>query len=305
MVQTLNLPKKVYFKSGCTLVALRELGEIYHCSRALLVTDPQLYRAGVTAPIIDQLRRQGIRAAEFFTIGKRVSVSDLRSALPKLNEFQPDVIVGVGGDNAMSAAKALLALYGDPDLDLAAAAADPARIPACAKAKLVLIATNFSSGSQNSPFAILKGEEGQAIVLKSIHLLPEISVTDADFTAGLTAEQVRTCGLKSLSHAVRAYLDPDCTEFTAGMLTEAIAAVLKYTERAMNGSPSAREKLHNAAAPAGASYGNVVDAITPDLPYFPTGEEIAVSNNDVRCAELAERLGFAGCRDFFSACQSV
>ena len=305
MIQALNLPKKVYFKAGCTPVALRELGEIYHCSRALLVTDPQLYRAGVTAPIIDQLRRQGIRAAEFFTIGKRVSVSDLRSALPKLNEFQPDVIVGVGGDNAMSAAKALLALYGDPDLDLAAAAADPARIPACAKAKLVLIATNFSSGSQNSPFAILKGEEGQAIVLKSIHLLPEISVTDADFTAGLTAEQVRTCGLKSLSHAVRTYLDPDCTELTAGMLTEAIAAVLKYTERAMNGSPSAREKLHNAAALAGASYGNVVDAITPDLPYFPTGEEIAVSDNDVRCAELAECLGFAGCRDFFSACQSV
>ena len=305
MIQALNLPKKVYFKAGCTPVALRELGEIYHCSRALLVTDPQLYRAGVTAPIIDQLRRQGIRAAEFFTIGKRVSVSDLRSALPKLNEFQPDVIVGVGGDNAMSAAKALLALYGDPDLDLAAAAADPARIPACAKAKLVLIATNFSSGSQNSPFAILKGEEGQAIVLKSIHLLPEISVTDADFTTGLTAEQVRTCGLKSLSHAVRAYLDPDCTELTAGMLTEAIAAVLKYTGRAMNGSPSAREKLHNAAALAGASYGNVVDAITPDLPYFPTGEEITVSDNDVRCAELAECLGFAGCRDFFSACQSV
>ena len=166
-------------------------------------------------------------------------------------------------------------------------------------------ATNFSSGSQNSPFAVLKGEEGQAIVLKSIHLLPEISVTDADFTAGLTAEQVRTCGLKSLSHAARAYLDPDCTEFAAGMLTEAIAAVLKYTGRAMNGSPSAREKLHNAAALAGASYGNVVDAITPDLPYFPTGEEIAVSDNDVRCAELAECLGFAGCRDFFSACQSV
>ena len=305
MVQTLNLPKKVYFKSGCTPVALRELGEIYRCSRALLVTDPQLYRAGVTAPIIDQLRRQGIRAAEFFTIGKRVSVSDLRSALPKLNEFQPDVIVGVGGDNAMSAAKALLALYGDPDLDLAAAAENPALIPACAKAKLVLIATNFSSGSQNSPFAILKGEKGQTIVLKSIYLLPEISVTDADFTAGLTAEQVRTCGLKILSRAVRAYLDPDCTEFTAGMLTEAIAAVLKYTEQAMNGSPFAREKLHNAAALAGASYGNVVDAITPDLPYFPTEEEIAVSDNDVRCAELAECLGFDGCRAFFSACQSV
>ena len=236
--------------------------------------------------------------AQYLTLFSSV----LRQAV---REFQPDVIVGVGGDNAMSAAKALLALYGDPDLDLAAAVENPALIPACAKAKLVLIATNFSSGSQNSPFAILKGEKGQTIVLKSIYLLPEISVTDADFTAGLTAEQVRTCGLKILSRAVRAYLDPDCTEFTAGMLTEAIAAVLKYTEQAMNGSPFAREKLHNAAALAGASYGNVVDAITPDLPYFPTEEEIVVSDNDVRCAELAECLGFDGCRAFFSACQSV
>ena len=176
----------------------------------------------------------------------------------------------------MSAAKALLALYGDSDLDLAAAAENPALIPACAKAKLVLIATNFSSGSQNSPFAILKGE-GQSIVLKSIYLLPEISVTDADFTAGLTAEQVRTCGLKILSRAVRAYLDPDCTEFTAGMLTEAIAAVLGYTRYAAKGCPPARKKLHNAAALAGASYGNIVDAVTPHLPYFPTEQEVSIN----------------------------
>ena len=199
MIQALTLPKKVYFKAGCTPVALRELGEIYHCSRALLVTDPELYRAGIAAPVVDLLRKQGIRAAEFFTIGKRVSFADLRSALPKLHEFQPDVIVGVGGNNAMSAAKALLALDQDPELDLAAASADPARIPACTKAKLVLIATNFSSGAQNSPFAILENDEGRNCSLKSIHLLPEISVTDADFTATLTAKfGFLVAGLKML-----------------------------------------------------------------------------------------------------------
>ena len=237
MIQALNLPKKVYFKAGCIPVALRELGEIYHCSRALLVTDPELYRAGIAAPVVDLLRKQGIRAAEFFTIGKRVSFADLRSALPKLHEFQPDVIVGVGGNNAMSAAKALLALYQDPELDLAAASADPARIPACTKAKLVLIATNFSSGAQNSPFAILENDEG------------------------------RNCSLK--------------------------------------GCPAAREKLHNAAALAGASYGNIVDEVTPRLPYFPTEKEVSINDNDVRCAELAERLGFDSCRALFAACQAL
>ena len=299
MLQALNLPKKVYFKPGCMPVALRELGDIYRCQRALLVTDPELYRAGIAAPVADRLRKQEIRVAEFFTIGKRVSFADLRSALPKLSEFQPDVIVGVGGNNAMSAAKALLAL------DLAAAAADSKRIPACTKAKLVLVATNFSSGAQNSPFAMLENDSGQNCSLKSIHLLPEISVTDADFTATLTAEQARTCALEILSHAARAYLDPSCTEFTDGMLTEAIAAVLKYTQYAVKGCPAAREKLHNAAALAGASYGNIVDEVTPRLPYFPTEQEVSINDNDLRCAELAERLGFDDCRAMFTACQAL
>ena len=80
------------------------------------------------------------------------------------------------------------------------------------------------------------------------------------------------------------------------MLTEAIAAVLKYTQYAVKGCPAAREKLHNAAALAGASYGNIVDEVTPRLPYFPTEKEVSINDNDVRCAELAERLGFDSCR---------
>lgn len=305
MTQTLNLPKKVYFKTGCTPVALRELREIYHCRRALLVTDPELYRSGVAAPVVERLRGQDIRVAELFTLGKRVSLADLRSAQPKLKEFEPDVIVGVGGDNAMSAAKALLALYADQELDLAAAAAGTVKIPDCAKAKLVLIATNFSSGSQNSPFAILQDDAGQPCVLKSIALLPEISVTDADFTSSLTAQQVRTCALKALSHAVRVYLEPTGSEFTDGLLTDAIALLLQYTGEAAAGHPFALERLHNAAALVGAAYGNVVRTITPDLPPFPTEEEISVSDNDVRCAALAERLGFDGCHALFAACKAL
>ena len=63
MKQALNLPKKIYFKTGSAPVALRELSDIYHCNRALLITDPKLYLAGVAAPVVDQLRHQGIRVS--------------------------------------------------------------------------------------------------------------------------------------------------------------------------------------------------------------------------------------------------
>ena len=64
-------------------------------------------------------------------------------------------------------------------------------------------------------------------------------------------------------------------------------------------------EIHNAAALAGASYGNIVDAVTPHLPYFPTEQEVSINDNDLRCAELAERLGFDDCRAMFTACQAL
>lgn len=81
--------------------------------------------------------------------------------------------------------------------------------------------------------------------------------------------------------------------------------LLGYTRYAAKGCPPARKKLHNAAALAGASYGNIVDAVTPHLPYFPTEQEVSINDNDLRCAELAERLGFDDCRAMFTACQAL
>lgn len=48
-----------------------------------------------------------------------------------------------------------------------------------------------------------------------------------------------------------------------------------------------------------------MDAVTPHLPYFPTEQEESINDNDLRCAELAERLGYDGCRALFAACRSL
>ena len=136
-------------------VALRELSEVYHLKRAFLVSDPGSYRAGLVSPVDRWLRGQGIRTAEFFSIGAIPSFADIRSALPKLQEFEPDVIVGIGGGAAMSAAKAMWMLYEDPALDLAEAVEHPERIRTGTKAMLALVATTFESGAQTSPFAVV------------------------------------------------------------------------------------------------------------------------------------------------------
>ena len=73
----------------------------------------------------------------------------------------------------------------------------------------------------------------------------------------------------------------------------------------MHGNPAAREHLHNAAALVGAACGSVLDTVTTDLPNFPTNEERPTGDNDIRCANLAEQLGFHDCRAFLANCDAL
>ena len=299
----LNLPKKVYFKSGCANVALRELSEVYHMKRALLVSNPKLFRSGVVSSIGRQLRKQGIRTAEFFSIGAVPSFADLRSGLPKLLEFAPDVIVGIGGGAAMSAAKALWLLYENPELDLAAAAESPSLIRTGVKARQVLLATSFGSGAQNSPFCVLKNDSGDICVIKSFALLPELSVTDARFTESLSPTQIKACGLATLSQSIQAFAGDGCCEYTQGLLREAVRIILRNFKAAESGCPAALEKLHNAAALAGAAYGNAVDTIDLTVPFYPFTAEKGMQQERIEL--LAHDLNFSGSQMLWEACEAL
>lgn len=229
---------------------------------------------------------------EFFSISSPPSFAEIRSALPKLLEFEPDVIVGVGGGSAMSAAKALWALYEDLALDPAEAAAHPERIRTGAKAKLVLVAASFGSGAQNSPFAVLKDDSGGLWVLCSPALLPELSVTDAQFTATLSPAQVKACGLAVLSRSLGALAAADEDAYGRGMLGEAVRLVLENLSAAEAGRPDALERLRNAGALMGAAAAEP-DPAAPFWPAEPKGLE-----------PLARELGFPDVPALQKACEA-
>ncbi len=292
MKHMLNLPRKVYFRAGSLGVALRELNEIYGCRRAYIVTDVNLYRSGAVSPVADFLRKHGLRTAEYFSLDGKATVEAVEQAVTGANLFEPDVILGIGGGTAMTAAKAVWMRYENPTLSLADAAKEPEKIVSSGKSKLVLVATDFATGAQNTPFAVLD-DDGKSLVIKSFALRAEISVTDADFTKSLTGEQVEA-GAKALAErAVRAFTDERCDEYAQGLLSEAVSAVLTYKDYAVKGCPTAREKLHNAASVAGAALGNVLDAGDLSKPLPTKGERLEALAERVGCAsakELCERL---------------
>ena len=159
----LNLPKKVYFKKGSMGVAFREFAEVYGFKRAFIISDANLYKNGALDSVEKLMRKKEIRTAEFFTLDEVPTFENVRSGLPKMLEFQPDIIIGIGGGSVMSAAKAMWLLYENPELDLEATAAKYNSLAASdndfpavgKKAKLALMATTAATGAECSPFAVL------------------------------------------------------------------------------------------------------------------------------------------------------
>lgn len=300
-MNTFNVPGKIYFKDGSAGVALRELTEIYHYKRVLIVTGAASYAGGAATGIVNMLEKKGLSVAEYLVKGAPVTTADLKAAVQKLREFEPDAVIGIGKSEIMNAAKLLRILGEYPELD----PADLAGIEEAAKVyaggsrrcMLVLMPTYFGDGAQNTPFAAAADPEGLHC-LRGIRFIPEMTVTDAQYVKGKSPETVSAEAKQLLGLAVRAFLNNDSCEYTDGLLTEAIFSVLRYREDGAAGRPSALEKLHNASTIAGSTFGNVyADGAELLNSSIPDREELSEEAAE-KLDRLAEEYGCSGGAEF-------
>ena len=279
----LQLPKKVYYKTGCTPVALREMKEVYNFKRAFIITDSTLYQLGACDAIINQLRDMGIETAEFFDIRVDPQIQDAMKGLPKMHEFEPDVIIAVGGGSAIDTAKIMWIMYEHPEegfLDMATTFLDIRKrirfFPQIGKkAKLVCIPTTAGTGSECTPFTIISdANTGMKWPLIGYEMMPEMAIVDADNMMKLPPRATQASGYDVLTHAVEAYVSTFATEYTNGMCRDATKMVFDYLPRAYYSAfrdakpdPVAREKMANASALAGIAFANAFLGINHSLSH--------------------------------------
>ena len=279
----LQMPKKLYHKTGCTPVALKEMKDVYNFKRAFIITDATLYQLGACDAIINQLRDMGIETAEFFDIRVDPQIQDAMKGLPKMHEFQPDVVIAVGGGSAIDTAKIMWIMYENPDeafLDMATIFLDIRKrirfFPQMGtKAKLVCIPTTAGTGSECTPFTIISdANTGMKWPLIGYEMMPEMAIVDADNMMELPPRATQASGYDVLTHAVEAYVSTFHTEYTDGFCKEATQLVFKYLEPAYRSAfrdakkdPVAREKMADASALAGVAFANAFLGINHSLSH--------------------------------------
>jgi len=261
-------PEKVYFKNGCLPLALEELKNELGKKRAFVVTDTFLYKNGYANCITDKLSEMGIAYHVFSDVQPDPTLANAQAGAKEMTEFEPDVIIALGGGSAMDAAKIMWVLYEHPDADFEDMAMDFMDIrkriytfPKMGeKAYFVAVPTSAGTGSEVTPFAIITDQEtGTKYPIADYQLLPNMAVVDADMM--MNAPKGLTCasGIDVLTHALEAYASIMASDYTDALALKAAKLVFDYLPSAYtNGAkdPFARERMANAACMAGMAFAN-------------------------------------------------
>ena len=260
-----RVPPKVYFKPGSLKVAL---GDLKDKKRAFIVTDRFLHNNGLLESPLEVLEGLGIKTEIFADVEPDPTLATACRGVERMNAFEPDLIIAIGGGSPMDAAKIMWLLYEHPEVkfhDLAMRFMDIRKrvfqFPKLGeKALMVAIPTTSGTGSEVTPFAVITDEKtGYKYPLADYELTPNMAIVDADLVMTMPPKLTAYSGLDALTHALEARVSICASEYSNAMAMEAIRLIFKYLPRSYKGGaadPLAKEKIHHAATIAGMAFAN-------------------------------------------------
>lgn len=249
------------------------------------------------------------------TINHEPLVSDIYDNLGQVADFQPDMILAVGGGSVMDVAKGLHLFYENPQMSFEDSL-KPFSLPVLGKrAVSIHVPTTSGTGSETSSAAVFIDSETQVKkLLLSNTLIPHYAVLDPNLTDQLPSTVQTATGLDALCHAIESTTAKNANLFTKAVATQAALDILEYLPIAADDSApvnlrmTAKEKLHMAATMAGIAITNSCTGIVHS--YDHPGPAFGLPHGTVcgimlshsmeligpteEYAAIAKRLGYSG-----------
>ena len=264
-MQWFKIPNKIYFEAG-SLGYLEKMPDI---SKAFIVTDQGMVKLGYVDKVLYYLRKREkyVHSQIFADVESDPSFETIKKGVEMMNNFQPDVIIALGGGSPIDAAKGMWLFYEHPEADIEGMKLKfmdirkrTYKFPKLGvKAQLVAIPTTSGTGSEVTSFAVITDKEkNKKYPLADYELTPDVAIVDTDLVMSLPKSVTADTGMDVLTHALEAYVSNMASDYTDGLAEKAVELVFKNLRDAYNDGTNkyAREKMHNASTIAGMAFTN-------------------------------------------------
>lgn len=200
-------------------------------TRVLLVCGRRSFEASGAARMLPDLQRAAdVRRWSDFRAN--TDAADLRVGLDVLRDYDPDLILGVGGGSAMDMAKLLAAFRDIPD-ERVLAAIDSGLRTESPRERLFLVPTTSGSGAEATHFAVVYiGNDKYSVGGPAMR--PDAIVLDPDLSVSGSAYQRATSGIDAVCQAIESLWATAATDRSRHFARIALRLLLPAIERFVN-----------------------------------------------------------------------
>jgi len=243
--------------------------------KAFIVTDSTMVKLGYLERVKAILNERGTQSQHFDRVEADPSLGTVKECLPRVMEFSPDLMIGLGGGSPMDVGKAVWALYENPDLAEMGWNELLRALPRCKlrqKAKYVAIPTTSGTGSEVSFGAVITNYEIDPPVkriLYSVQFAPDVAIVDAELASTMPPNLTADTGFDALVHAVEAYTVKPTGGIVDSLAVTAAKTILEWLSKAVADGSNviAREKMHLAATMAMVACTNSTGSLNHDAAH--------------------------------------
>ena len=197
----MRAPSRLLFGAGqrhALGLAASRLGK-----RALVCTDTRIAGLPLIQEIRADLAAHEVEVEVFSETEAELPVEGVYACVERYADFDPDVIIGLGGGSCLDLAKlvSLLLAHGAP----LSAYYGEFKVPGPVR-PMILIPTTSGTGSEVTPVAVLGDPEREMKVgISSPELIPHTAICDPELTLTCPPSLTAVSGADALGHAIEAF----------------------------------------------------------------------------------------------------
>lgn len=294
--------------------------------KCFIVTDNVIEELGYLKILTDKLDEIGKKYEIFKDVVPDPHEEDVMKGKEKCIEYDPDLIIAIGGGSVMDSAKAIWAMYEYPDYTLDNIEVFNDQLYDFAnKAKMIAIPTTSGTGTEATwAIVISRFQDGVWRKAGTNHpsLIPTYAIVDPIFPKKMPQKLTVNTAFDALAQAIEGYSSSWRNEFSNALGLKTIELIFKYLPVVFKdgNNMESRDFLHQAASMSGIAYGNSQvhlghtmghslgavfhthhgQAVGLFLPYIiqfclnASGE----TNDAIKfCSDIAKKLGWAKWED--------
>ena len=225
--------------------------------KALVCSDPDLLKFGVTAKVTTLLDAAGLEYEIYSNIKPNPTIENVQMGVEALHNAKADYLIAIGGGSSMDTAKAIGIIDKNPEF------ADVRSLEGVADTKnrctpIFAVPTTAGTAAEVTiNYVITDAQNDRKMVCVDVHDIPVVAFVDPDMMSTMPKVLTAATGMDALTHAIEGYITKGAWQLSDMFHLKAIEIIAKSLRGAVDNTAEGREGMALGQYIAGMGFSNV------------------------------------------------